>query len=135
MDNDEHPNFQPDDDDYVFRDQLVAVLNQVMSDLDVIGVKADADMNAMPKAMFDESEDPMDPDDTLRSGHKAGRVAVFASFQAELVPRICFSERILNPEADEVNKQFRAQLPTEEEVELKASIEDLKKMLDNNDDN
>lgn len=124
--------FLPNDDDYKFRDQLVSVLQDIASDLNDIGLRCDVQMNAMPRAMFDPSAPHMEPDDTLRSGHKNDRVAVFAVFESELIPEICFSERVLNPELYETNKQIRAQLPTEEEVELEASIEELKRKLEGN---
>jgi hypothetical protein len=105
---------------------LIPVIEDVEAAMSSIGIH----MTAVDAAVFpDEGEDEDFNDDEVPNLVKEGKVKIYMSTMFT-VSDSAWSDRVLNPESYEIQKEFKRAAPTEFEVEL----ESLKDIVDNWDD-
>lgn len=136
-----------EEDDRAFQEEVNRTVGEAVDTLEKFGLFAPVvTMGAIPKALADElgGDGPPDEDLDITSLMEAGEKSLRERFNdGDVIVSVgltctlteaSMSDKVLDPESYEMNQEFRKQLPTEEEIELRAMVEDLQKDLDLDDD-
>ena len=120
-----------------FNERLNSTAQDAMDALSKIGVHViEANLGVMPT----DADNIFDPEFLDKMASREGELELFEDdkvrmvieFVAETID-LAFSDKVLNPELHELNKEIRYQLPTEEEAELEALLPDLIEGFDDDD--